>query len=724
MLRIQMDISTDWELILEDDPEVIHPDYTGGPRHQIHLPHTWNASDTFVKSRGYYRGVGWYRKWLFLPGNLSGKRLLLNFKGFFQKADFFINENLVHSSCDGFTGEIIDITDFTRLGQKNLIVVRVDNAHDPEILPGKDVPDYVLFGGIYREVTLNATEFAFISENSIEFTTPVVSREKALPRVKLKLSTRSGVHCCGTLSVVLKNHSGNIVSLVKKSVQFQHESIVNLELPEIKQPHLWDVDDPYRYQLEVSLSDQDNGMKDFQHLAVGIRFFEFTAENGFFLNGRRLLLKGVNRHQDFGGLGNAFPERLQRLDAELIKKMGGNFVRLSHYPQHPAFLRACDELGVLVFAEIASWQHIGGYHFQRNALEMMENMINRDRNHPSIILWGLLNEGRNPKLFRRLNQKVKNCDSTRPTIYAENKPEEGDSLGTTDIPDVLGLNYKIPHLDEIRERWPDKKLISSEHTNADMTNRGVLPDEIFFLEKLNHDLTEIYARKYLAGSTLWCMHDYATDYRPTWPHHKSGALDHLRLEKEVYYLLQSFWLAQPVLHIVGHYNFSPGERIKIWVVSNCESVELLANGKSLGQKQTKHLFQWELDFAPGILEARGKWQDQQITDTLETTDSPCRLELKSTEPELFADGRDVALVDISVVDAKGKRVWCELDCVLAIQGPAVLCGLGDHPCVKIRGGRGRIPVRALTAPGKIDIQVAAPGLTEARLQLIAVPAEI
>ena len=326
-------------------------------------------------------------------------------------------------------------------------------------------------------------------------------------------------------------------------------------------------------------------------------------------------------------------------------------------------------------------------------------------------------------LFRQLNQKVKNCDPTRPTIYAENKPEEGDELGTTDIPDILGLNYKIPHLDEIRKRWPDKKLFSSEHTNADMTRRGVLDDEVFFLEKLHHDLTEIYARRYLAGSTLWCMHDYATDYRPTWPHHKSGALDHLRLEKEAFYLLQSFWQQQPVLHIVGHYNFLPGERVTIWIVSNCEAIELFANGQSLGQKSAKHLFYWELDFAPGKLEARGDWGGQIVTTVLETTDLPYRLELSTTVPEIVADGRDVALVDISVVDASGRLVWCEADCVLALQGPAVLCGLGDLLCVKIRGGRGRIPVRALTTTGEISVRVAAPELVEARLTFYAVAAE-
>jgi len=717
MPRFQMDISPEWELVLEDDPELANPEYTGGPRQPVHLPHTWNATDTFVNSRGYFRGVGWYRKELFLPANLTGKRLVLNFLGFFQTADFFINGLLVHSSRDGFTGEIFEITRFIKPDQKNVLAVRVDNSHQPEILPGKEIPDYILYGGIYREVLLEATASPFIAENSIEFSTPVVSAEKAQARVQVKLSTGDNVPFSGKVTASLKDHLGNLVGLVQIMVQFQTELPVQMELPELKNPHLWDVADPYLYQLELTLSDPQNRTIDRQNLPVGFRFFEFTADRGFWLNGRHLRLQGVNRHQDFGGLGNALPERLQRFDAELIQQMGGNFVRLSHYPQHPAFLDACDELGILVFAEIASWQHIGGYHFQRNALQMMENMLRRDRNHPSIILWGLLNEGRNQNLFQQLNDCVKQLDPKRPTIYAENKPEEGDELGTTGIPDVLGLNYKIPHLDEIRQRWPDKKLISSEHTNADMTNRGILQDEVCFLEKLNHDLSEIYARKFLAGSTLWSMHDYATDYRPTWPHHKSGALDHFRLEKEAFWLLQSHWLAQPVLHIVGHYNFVPGEQVTVRVISNCAEVELNVNGKSAGKRKANHLYEWELNFIPGRLEARGEFRGEIVTASLETTDAPHHLELTTQVDSISANGRDVALVDITVVDAAGRRVWCETDCVVTLQGMADLCGLGGIPCVKIRGGRGRIPGRAQTTPDEVLIQVAAPGLIGAEIQL-------
>lgn len=717
MPRFQIDLSPEWNLVLEDDPALADPEYTGGPRQQVHLPHTWNATDTFVNSRGYFRGVGWYRKELSLPANLAGKRLLLNFKGFFQTADFFINGHLVHTSQDGFTGEIFEITDFIRPDQKNLIAVRVDNSHHPEILPGKEIPDYILYGGIYREVILEATASVFFIEHRTEFSTPVLSPEKAQAQVNVRLGTHDSLPFSGKLTASLKDHQGNLAGLVQIMVQFQTVLFAQLDLPEIKNPHLWDVDDPYLYQLELSLSDPAGEIIDQQILPVGFRFFEFTSDQGFWLNGRHLRLQGVNRHQDFGGLGNALPERLQRFDAELIKQMGGNFVRLSHYPQHPAFLDACDELGILVFAEIASWQYIGGYHFQRNALQMMENMIHRDRNHPSIILWGLLNEGRNQNLFRQLNDCVKRLDPTRPTIYAENKPEEGDALGTTGIPDVLGLNYKIPHLDEIRRRWPDKKLISSEHTNADMTNRGILQDEIYFLEKLNHDLSEIYARKFLAGSTLWSMHDYGTDYRPTWPHHKSGALDHLRLEKQAFWLLQSHWLNQPVLHIVGHYNFNPDERVKIRVISNCPAVELWVNGKSTGKQKANHLFEWELNFIPGRLEARGEFRGAVVTSSLETTGAPHHLELTSDVDSITANGRDVALVDISVVDAAGRRIWCETECVVTLWGMADLCGLGGIPCVKIRGGRGRIPVRALTTPDQVLIQVAAPGLIGAEILL-------
>ncbi|MBN1347954.1 DUF4982 domain-containing protein [candidate division KSB1 bacterium] len=716
MNRIEIDINAGWDLILENNPGLAQPEYEAEPVLKVNLPHTWNATDTFVPSRGYFRGVGWYRKRFVIPSNLSHKRLLLNFLGFFQTAEFYLNGTKVHSSIDGFTGECFDITDHAKIGEENLIAVRVDNSHNPEILPGKDIPDYVLYGGIYREAFLVATNDAYILENGVAFTTPEVSRERALAQVSVQLGTLREASFTGTLTARLRDEAKRIICQVQQPVAFSQYASVQLTLPEIEQPLLWDVESPVLYSLEIELEDAGRPV-DAITLKAGFRYFEFTSDEGFFLNGRHVLLKGVNRHQDFGGLGNAIPAELQRLDAEIIKRMGGNFVRLSHYPQHPAFLEACDELGILVFAEIASWQHVGGDEFTQNALAMMESMIIRDRNHSCIILWGLLNEGRNKALFDALNRKAKQCDATRPTIYAENKPEEGDALGTTTIPDVLGLNYKIPHLDDIRSRWQDKKLVSSEHTNADMTTRGDLQKELEYVQKLNHDLNEIYARKYLAGSTLWCMHDYATDYRPTWPHHKSGAIDHLRLEKEAFYMLQSHWLDQPVLHIMGHYNYQPGEAVTIWIITNCESVELLVNGKTLGSKRGGRLLAWDIEFQPGILKAIGIRGDRQVHSVLETTGAACRVALKTSNSRLFANGRCVALIDIEVLDKQDRRIWCEADCAVSINGPGEFCGMGGLPYIKIRAGKGRIAVRSQTETGEICVSAGVPGLLSDRVIL-------
>jgi len=716
MQRTKLDLNTDWELIYEDDSDIPTFNYRNGPRTQVHLPHTWNANDTFVNSRGYYRGVGWYRKMFTIPAAFKNQRLLLEFLGFFQTAEFYINEQLVFSSLDGFTGEFIDITKFARPGESNLIAVRVDNSHNPEILPGKEIPDYVLYGGIYREVFLIATDPVFIQENSINCQTVVVNQKQAQIQVNVDLKHSANQSFQGNLVLALTDPTGAPVSQAQQKVQFKQQQQYPIQMPLIENPQLWDVDHPSLYTLQVELHDE-SGLRDLQTVKVGLRYFEFTVEHGFFLNGRHLLLKGVNRHQDLAGLGNAIPDSLQRLDAELIKEMGGNFVRLSHYPQHPAFLDACDELGILVFAEIASWQHVGGLEFEKNAQDMMKNMIQRDRNHPAIILWGLLNEGRHKQLFERLNQQIKQLDPTRPTIYSENKPAEGDELGTTGIPDVLGLNYKIPHLDEIRQNWPTKKLFSSEHTNADMTTRGDLTAELDYLQKLNFDLNEIYTRKYLAGSTLWSMHDYATDYRPTWPHHKSGALDHLRLKKEVFYLLQSYWLTTPVLHIVGHYNFQPDSPVSITVISNCQNVELFLNNQSLGKQTGKYLFKWDLKFSPGILTAVGDFNGKWIKSELASTGQPAKVLVSSSRENLVANARDIALIDIQLLDSQDRLVWCEADCVISVQGPGQLAGLGGFPYLKIAAGRGRIPLRSTTEPGKIILSAAVSNLPGAQLSI-------
>ncbi len=719
MVREIVDLCRDWCLCLEDERNMIYQDYMPERYETVNLPHTWNAADTFAPSRGYWRGVGWYRKDFQSKPEWQGRRIILELTGFFCTAHIWLNGECVGYSADGFTGQSYDLTDLLETdGKKNTIAIRVDNRHDPELLPGKDIPDYVLYGGIYRDVFLNITNKTHLAERGIAIRTPHVSPSKATCEVTVEIAEASEKPSA-ILQMVLLDPSGKTVAEKKSTIETMGTSIV--QCFEIDTPTLWSLENPALYTAVVTLKEADGTILDQLETSFGFRWFEFNVDGDFKLNGEKVFLKGVNRHQDFGGLGNALPERLQHYDAELIKELGGNFVRLSHYPQHTAFLDACDRLGILCFAEIASWQHIGGPGFAANAEAMMRAMIRRDKNHPSIVLWGLLNEGRSKSLFERLNEVVHECDPTRPTVYAENHPEEGTRLGTVNIPDVLGLNYKFPHLDEIRALWPDKKLFSSEHTNADYCNRGNEDAEICYLEALQNNFEILHAHPFLAGAALWCMHDYATDYRPTWPHHYSGAIDHVRLYKEAAHLLRAWWHQDLTVHIAGHWTHpgSEGKTRSIYTISNGERVELYMNGRLIGEKTGSQLLKWEIPYAPGKLTAKTRRGDESAEHTLETADTPQKLHLATSTPQIHADGRDVSLIDIRCLDASDRLAPQTFAVVLEIQGPATLGTIGGLPTAQLSAGLGRFAVRSNGDKGEIIVRAAAPGLQDAQISVRA-----
>jgi len=721
-----MDLCRNWTLSLEDQQTMIFPDFRPDQPLSVNLPHTWNATDSFTPSRGYWRGVGWYRKTFLTQKEWRGRRVLLELAGFFCTAQVWLNQKCIRYDEDGFTGQFYDLTQFLNpAGQENTLAIRIDSRHDPELLPGREVPDYLLYGGIYREVRLHLTSHTHIAEQGISFTTPEVSPEHALCRIATEITGLAPdtlpVHSVHKIHCILLDPDGNPAGEI--STDFHTPGTIHQDI-HLRNPRLWSVDEPQLYMLISELQAQTSQgwtLIDRMETPVGIRFFEFQVNGDFLLNGKKVLLRGVNRHQDIGGLGNAMPKRLQALDAELIKDLGGNFVRLSHYPQHPDFLDACDRLGILAYAEIASWQHIGGARFMSNAESMMRAMIRRDRNHASILLWGLLNEGRSKSLFERLHIVAHECDPTRPTVYAENEPEEGLRLGTVDIPDVLGLNYKLPHLDELRAMLPDKKLFSSEHTNADFCKRGNWELEDRYLTRLEADLEILAAHPFMAGGTLWCMHDYATDYAPTWPHHFSGVMDHVRLYKEPAYLLRAWWRTDLNVHIAGHWTF-PGEEGRektVRVLSNGDWVELCLNNTSLGAKSGGRMLEWNVPYQPGKLVARA-WRGQETVEHILETGGPASALLLTADPdEILADAQDAALVTVCLVDAQGRRVPENRAVALAIDGPAALRTVGGLPVVLLSAGVGRFAVQSSGESGRVTIRAGTIGASESRVEIQA-----
>ena len=717
-MRIRKDFSKGWRFRKGDPSGANEPAHDDSAWEQVNLPHSWNATDTFTPTRGYYRGPGWYRKTFDWPEGREESKVFLELDAAFARSTVWVNGGAAGSFMAGFTGVTIDISGAVRPGS-NVVAIRVDNTHDPDVLPGLDKPDYNLYGGLYRKARLICTDRLYIPRDGVEVTTPSVSAEQASLRVRVTVRNDLDRAIPCLCAAELTDPSGEFL-LEMRSTSFLEpgtESIIELPCPEISEPLLWSPETPNLYALSIYV-EGDTPLRDDVEVAFGFRWFAFDADQGFFLNGKRLKLHGVNRHQDYPGLANAVPERLQVRDAELIKEMGGNFVRASHYPMHPAFLEACDRLGILFYAEIASWQFIGGEQFVRNAEQMMREMIARDKNHPCIILWGLLNEGRSRALFERLQAVAKEADPSRPTVYADNRPEEGKELGTVDVPDVVGINYKIPHIDDIRAALPELKLLSSEHTNWCVV-RGNLAEEVEGARRIGHDIDAIEVRPFMAGAALWSMHDYGTDYAVSYPIQRSGLLDEYRLPKETYYLAASKWRLEPMVHLCGHWTWpqDAGRMRPVTVIHNCDSVELFVNGQSVGKSAEPWIADFEVAYEPGMLVAVGWKGPDTVEAQVGTAGAPAALRATSLTDVLVADGADATEITVRIVDEEGEVVPITCEVGFAIKGPGAIRGIAGNPWTRVVDGVGRIIVQATNEEGTIQVTAQYPNVTSSEVSL-------
>ncbi len=387
---------------------------------KIRLPHSWNTEDTFDNEQGYYRGFGWYRKHFKIGEAHKGRKLYLRFGAIYVGAEIWVNGKYFGPFNSGYTPIQIDITNCVKWDEDNLIAIRVNNVHNDEIPPGRWRMDYNCYGGIYREVELISVSPVHLVESEFFVTTPIVNKNLSEISVQLQVKNNSNESVRTKVVCELFDKTKSITKFFQ-SIQVPSGLTVTFNDVKalVKNTKLWSPESPNLYSLKVTLYKNDEPIDDLI-TKIGFREFYFDSNKGFFLNGNHLKLKGLNRHQCYPGLANAVPRRLQIEDVKILKDLGANFVRCSHYPQHPEFLNACDELGILVYEELASWQHIGGEKFINIMDQMMEEMICRDRNHPSIILWGLMNEGRSKKMFDKLLQTAHRIDPSRPSIYAEN----------------------------------------------------------------------------------------------------------------------------------------------------------------------------------------------------------------------------------------------------------------------------------------------------------------
>lgn len=606
----------------------------------VTIPHTWNAEDCADDTPGYWRGACWYRRNLHLDASLTGRRIYLRFEAVNSRVDLYVNGCSAGSHTGGYTACAFDITELLRAGD-NLLEVRADNSHDPDTPPLS--ADFTFFGGIYRSVNLIATDPVHVSPThyaspGVYLTTPTVDDHRAVVSIRTMLTNATERSCRTTVVHRIFSPSGQCVATVRKRAVLPAgaENRCVEAAAEIPDPLRWDIEHPHLYRVLTSVTDEEGHTTDEVENPLGIRTFDFDAEHGFRLNGRPVKLIGASRHQDYAGLGNALPRAMHLRDLELLCRMGGNFLRVAHYPQDEALMAGCDRKGIVASVEIPIVNAVTpGEAFADCCERMMTEMILQNYNHPSICIWAYMNEVLLRPPYEREDGEAKRaylqsvrevavrCDSTARRLDPQRATmlpchanlKLYDEAGITALPDILGVNLYTgwyagrfgdfeQQLDRLRRAYPDKSLIVSEYgADADVRIRSSASERFDFsidyaMRFHEHYLPQILARPFLAGAAVWNLCDFYAEPRgDALPHVNGKGLCTIdRRPKDPYHYYRAMLLGSPVVHICGSERTfraaaetAPGcaeERVRIY--TNAPEVELLLNGRSLGTSVVKN----------------------------------------------------------------------------------------------------------------------------------------
>ena len=667
----------------------------------LNLPHDWAVELPFSErgsgSHGYKAigrnfpesSVGWYRKTFFIPASDLGKRIGVEFDGVFRDSQVWVNGFYLGRESSGYSSFGYDLTDYLNYGGNNVIAVRVDaSLEEGWFYEG---------AGIYRHVWLTKTAPLHVAKWGT-FVTSDVGKNSADVTARVTVNNESTGNASFAIQQTIVGTDGQSVSsgdLKRLSLKpgASSDFVSTFTVPN---PELWSIESPTLYKLVTSILQQGKVVDQYE-TPFGIRTIRWDANEGFFLNGKRVELKGTCCHQDHAGVGVAVPDELNAFRIQQLKKMGSNALRTSHNPPTPELLDACDRLGMLVMDE----NREDG--INAHQLSQLERLILRDRNHPSVILWSLGNEewaiegnDRGTRITQTMQTFAQHLDPTRHCTVAISG---GWGHGSSVSIDVMGFNYFTHgNTDEFHKEFPDKPSVASEDAST-LSTRGV-----YVLDREHQHLSAYdvnkpdwgslaenswmyYAgRRYVGGLFQWTGFDYRGEPTPFgWPAISSqfGILDTCGFPKDNFFYYQAWWSDPPVLHLLPHWNWpgKDGQDIDVWAHSNCEEVELFLNGQSLGRKPMKknsHL-EWKVKYAPGVLLARGYIGGKEIiTDKVETTGAPAAIQLTAHRAALKADSEDVCVISVQVNDAQGRMVPTASNLIaFEVTGPGKIIGVGN-----------------------------------------------
>ncbi|HLV09870.1 MAG TPA: glycoside hydrolase family 2 TIM barrel-domain containing protein, partial [Halanaerobiales bacterium] len=611
MTREILNLNTDWFFIREDIEEARDPDFNSAQFKEVSLPHSNKILPHHYFSEEDYQFVSWYRRPFFLDNTYSNKRIILQFDGVMSVAEVFINGKKVGIHKGGYTPFSFDISEYLHFDQKNLLAVRVDSTCRKDLPPEGNVVDYLLFGGIYRNAVLKVVNPLYINRDFWKI--EEASKERGVLSPEFELTNKYDEKKKVIVKTkLLDDNASVIISDSREITALPGSNVINAAELTLQKPRLWDIDDPYLYQAICEVYN-DGSLIDRIKTRIGLREAEFREDGLFYLNERPLKLRGLNRHQMFPYVGGAMPDRGQRKDADILKnELGLNFVRSSHYPPAPAFLKRCDEIGLLVFEELPGWQHIGGQEWKEVAKNNLKEMIIRDRNHPCIFLWGVrINESPDDSDFYRETNKIAHqLDPTRPTGGVRNFRD------SEFLEDVFTYNdFEFNREGKIKP--PQKKpYMITEYMGHMYPTKAYDSVERLIKHAVRH--AQIQDKQHrepgIAGASGWCAFDYNT-------HRDFGSGDHIcyhgvcdifRLPKfaAYFYRSQQEPSTNPVVfiarHLIPSFNEDYGEEIIVF--SNCEEIELYVGDKLFGTARPDYLNYPALPHPPFIFKEYRWWE--------------------------------------------------------------------------------------------------------------------
>lgn len=756
---------------------------------RVDVPHDWSIEGPYDQdattggSGGYLpTGIGWYRRSFTLPAASRGRRITIEFDGVYQNSDVWINGHHLGRRPNGYVSFQYDLTPHLVAGE-NVVAVRVDNSNQPN-------SRWYSGSGIYRHVWLTATDPLHVAQWGTFVTTPEIGTAGAQVLVQNRIVNDGAGGRKGSIRTVILDSAGTPVAEAEAALDIAggREAEVRQQL-HVARPALWSPGSPVMYTLRTSVLDSGARTVDETDTPFGIRHIAWEPDRGFVLNGERLKLLGVNLHHDGGPVGAAVPEAVWERRLILLKKMGTNAIRTSHNPPAPEFLDLCDRLGLLVMDEaFDEWTHGKvefGYHryFEDWAEQDLVDFIRRDRNHPSVVLWSLGNEigeqhaPGGDEVLRKLVEIAHNEDATRPVTTGNDHIYADDGATTNaflQLLDVVGYNY-VDRWHERRELYaaqdrhghPDWKMIGTESGSVRGT-RGeyslgddperVQPSYTTGMIRAEQLWRFVALNDYFAGDFMWTGIDYLGE--SFWPRKNStsGVLDLVGFPDDGYFFYQSRWTEEPMIHLFPHWNWSgrEGQLIPVLAYTNCDAVELYLNGRYIGEKRLEfprqgtaggwnsyertpvspttadlHL-SWDVPWEPGVLRAVGKRDGVVVATTEVRTAGPATsLRLIVDRAQIHAGNRDVAHVEVSVVDANGVVVPMSDDLVrFTLSGPARLLAVGngdpaDHSSYQAterRAFHGRLlaMVQSTNAAGTVRVSVQAEGLEPASIDVMVV----